>query len=136
MEISLSVLSNELDPEELQFVTRKLCQTLRDEAGLDVRLASSEAAPGTKGDIPLWGQIVVTLIGSSGLAAAIKALGDYVSRSRKIEVSVKTPHGEITIKTENADDAKLLALLQPVLTSAAEAKQLPAEKPATRQLSE
>jgi hypothetical protein len=135
MEITLSVLSSELDPEELQQATRKLEQALRDEAGADVTLAATSAVAGTKGDIPLWGQIVMTLIGSGGVAVtAIKVLGDYVKKNRKIEVKVKTPNGEITIKTENADDAKWLALLQPMLTAAAEAKALPPIE--TKQLSE
>ena len=137
MEISLFVLSNELDPDELQQTTRRLEQALRDEAGAEVKLATAEAAQGVKGDIPLWGQIVMTLIGSGGVAVtAIKVLGDYVKKNRKIEVKLKTPHGELTIKTENADSAKLIELLQPLLTSAAETKQLPTDSTETKQLSE
>jgi hypothetical protein len=134
MEIKLFVSSSELEPEEVQRATRKLEQALRDEAGADVALATTEAA-GTKGDIPLWGQIIMTLIGSGGVAVtAIKVLGDYVKKNRKIEVKVKTPNGEMTIKTENADSASLVALLQPLLTNAAEAKQLPDNQ--TKQLSQ
>ena len=134
MEISLSVSSNELDQDELQQATRNLCQSLRDEAGVDAALATTEVA-GTKGDIPLWGQIVMTLIGSGGVAVtAIKVLGDYVKKNHKIKVKFKTPNGELTIETENADSAKLIELLQPLLTSAAEAKQLPTNSTETKQL--
>lgn len=141
MEISLSVSSSELEPEELQLATRKLCQLLRDEAGVDAALATIEAPAGTKGDIPLWGQIVMTLIGSGGVAVTAikvlgKVLGDYVKKNRKVELKLKTPNGEFTLKTENADEAKLLALLQPVLTGAAEAKTLPANPPDPQQLTE
>ena len=133
MEIILSVLSHELDDNELKHAARRLEQTLRDEAGVEVHPLADEDKPGIKG--VEWTQIVMTLIGSGGVVVtAIKVLGDYVKKNRKIKVKVKTPNGEITIDIENADSDKLVALLQPLLMSAVEAKQLPINSTEPKQL--
>ncbi|MGE0887507.1 MAG: hypothetical protein AB7P14_28640 [Blastocatellales bacterium] len=114
MEINLSLFSDELDRDELQQLTRKLCASLRDEAGADATLATSEGSPGTRGDLPVWGQIVMTLIGSGGVVVtAIKVLEAYVKKNRKVEIKVKTPKGEVTIKTENCESAEVIPRSKP-----------------------
>ncbi|MFN0108172.1 MAG: effector-associated constant component EACC1 [Blastocatellia bacterium] len=117
MEIMLSLSSDELDNDELQQLTRKLCRDLSDEAGADAALVTSEASPGTRGDLPVWGQIVMTLIGSGGVVVtAIKVLEAYVKKNRKVEVKVKTSKGEITIKTENCDSAEVISQVKALMT--------------------
>lgn len=117
MEINLSLSSNELDKDELQQLTRKLCGDLRDEAGADASLATGQAAPGTRGDMAVWGQIIMTLIGSGGVVVtAIKVLEAYVKKNRKVEIKVKTSKGEVTIKTENCDSAEVISQVKALMT--------------------
>ncbi len=112
MEINLSLSSDELDKDELQQLTRKLCQTLRDEAGVEASLPEQTTAQGsaTRGTLPVWGQIIMTLIGSGGVVVtAIKVLEAYVKKNRKVEIKVKTAKGEVTIKTENCESAEVIS---------------------------
>ena len=125
MNVTLSLVSDELDNDELQKLTRKLCGNLRDEAGLDAALDTREAPLGStpKGDLPAWGQIVMTLIGSGGmLVTAIKVLEAYAKKNRKVKIKAKTAKGELTIETENRDSAELTSLLKSFLTDDGNAK--------------
>lgn len=116
MDIHLSLSSAELDKDELQQLTRKLCSNLRDEAGADAALVTAEDSPGARGDLPVWGQIVMTLIGSGGVVVtAIKVLEAYVKKNRKVEIKVKTPKGEVTIKTENCESAEVISQVKALM---------------------
>ena len=117
MEIQLSLSATELDRDELQQQTRKLCRALRDEAGVNAAPVSEQSAPGSRGDVLLWGQIVMTLIGSGGvIVTAIKVLEAYVKKNRKVEIKVKTPKGEVTIKTENCDSPAIIAQVKALMS--------------------
>ena len=120
MEIMLSLSSDELDKDELQELTRKLCRDLRDEAGVDASLVVEDSAPGTRGDVVIWGQIAMTLIGSGGVVVtAIKVLEAYAKKNRKVEIKVKTAKAEIVVKLENSDSAEVISQLKSLLADEA-----------------
>lgn len=106
MEITLSLSSDELENDELQELTRKLCGDLRDEVGVDASLVVEDSAPGTRGDMAILGQIAMTLIGSGGVVVtAIKVLEAYAKKNRKVEIKVKTAKAEIVVKFENSNSS-------------------------------
>lgn len=116
MEITLSLSSGELDQDELQQQTRRLCAHLRDEAGANAALVTDEDSPGSRGDLPVWGQIIMTLIGSGGVVVtAVKVLEAYVKKNRKVEIKVKTAKGEVTIKTENCESAEVISQVKKLM---------------------
>ena len=116
MSIKLSLSSDELDNEELQELTRKLCGDLRDEAGVEASLATQESTPGAKGDLPAWGQIVIAAIGSGGaLVALVNVLTAWVQRKKSLVLKFVKDGKTIEITGENqsaAEIAEITALLK------------------------
>ena len=82
MAITLSLVSDEMDKEDLQQMTRQLCGDLRDEAGVDAALATQAAGAGAK-------SIDVELIGKILLAAADCVA--HSSKASKCSCSVNPP---------------------------------------------
>lgn len=112
MEINLSLSSDELDKDEVQQLTRQLCLTLRDDAGVDASLSKQDSAPGTRG--AEWAQIVIAAIGSGGVAVAlVNVLTEWVKRKKSLTIKAEDKDGrKIEITAENQNTAELTALLK------------------------
>lgn len=112
MEIKLSLSSDELDNDELQQLTRQLCLTLHEDAGVDASPDKQESAPGTRG--AEWAQIVIAAIGSGGVAVAlVNVLTEWVKRKKSLILKVQDKDGRtIEISAENQNAAELTALLK------------------------
>lgn len=112
MEITLSLSSDELDNDELQQLTRQLCMTLRDDAGMDASLAKQESTPGTRG--AEWAQIVIAAIGSGGVAVAlVNVLTEWVKRKKSLTIKAEYKDGrKIEVTAENPNVPELTALLK------------------------
>lgn len=112
MDIKLSLSSDELDNDELQQLTRQLCLTLREDAGVDASPDKQESAPGARGGE--WVQIVIALISSGGMAVAlVNVLTEWVKRKKSLILKVQGKDGRtIEISAENQNAAELTALLK------------------------
>lgn len=120
MPITLSLAAPDLDDDSLQELTRQLCRDLRDDAGIDAVLATQPAAAGTRGDLPVWGQIVIAAIGSGGaLVALVNVLKAWVQRKRSVQLKLQNKDGQtIELNAENQNPAELAALLKSFLADA------------------
>lgn len=104
MDITLSIDSPELDQEEIHELTRHISNKLNDEVdNAGVKLLEQEGQIGTKGDPLTIGTIILTLIGSGGVAVSlINVLKSYVDRKDTIVIKIKSKNGdEVEINANN-----------------------------------
>ena len=95
MKVTLSISSNELNDLEISDFARDLLATLMETPGLDADLATAVREGGAKGDAVATGTIIMTLIGSGGVAVSlINILKAYVARGRKNKIRVKNSQGK------------------------------------------
>ena len=123
MPLLLSISSTDLDTESLQELTRRLCQDLRDEAGVESSLAKELAEHGKKGDIETIGQILIAAIGAGGpIVALVNVLKAYVQRRPSLQFELQTKDGDkvkITADDLRSDDMeKLLQAINPMIKGA------------------
>ncbi len=100
MAITLSLSAADLDNDDLQDVTRRLCRDLIDEAGVTATLATRAAEPGAKGDLPVYGQIIIAAVSGGGFVVAlVNVLKAYVQRKPSLQFELRKKNGDkITIK--------------------------------------
>jgi hypothetical protein len=93
LEIKLSC--PDLDESKLQALTRDLVRSLRDQNVGESSLATGESKPGKKGDPVTIGNIILTLIGSGGVAVGlVHVLRAYVERKSSLHFEVTRADGE------------------------------------------
>lgn len=111
MNITMSLVSDELDDQQLQEVARDLCAAINDETPASASVASSEAASGAghKGDVVSIGTLILGLLGSGGVAVSlIGVLKSYMERGRPIEIEMERPDGKkLKIKADNVENEKI-----------------------------
>ena len=109
MDVTLTVGCDELDASRLDTMTRALANSLRSE-GLDaVAAQASETVPGTKGDPITIGTIVLSLIGSGGVAVTVlQVLKAYLERKANLHFELAHPDGrKISFDASFFDKAQL-----------------------------
>src|SRR5262245_29149316 len=116
MPILLSISATDLDDESLHELTRRFCQDLRDEAGIEASFAEQPATPETKGDLMTIGQIVVAAVSAGGpIVALVNVLKAYVQRKPSLQFEFRTKDGnevKITADDLRSDDMdKLLRII-------------------------
>ena len=67
MTVTLNLSSSELDDENLQALTRQLCDSIADETNIKAEIPSGEVQQGHKGDPITLGTIALTFFGSGGV---------------------------------------------------------------------
>ncbi|HKV38019.1 MAG TPA: hypothetical protein VJX67_02310 [Blastocatellia bacterium] len=114
MSITLQLGAADLDADDLHDLTRQLCRDLIDEAGVKARLAEGENKPGLKGDLPVWGQIVISALGAGGFAVAlVNVLKVYVQRKPSLQFELRKKNGDsIKIKADDLRPADNSSLIQ------------------------
>ena len=102
MAITLSLSAADLDNDDLQDLTRRLCRDLIDEAGVTATLATRTAEPGAKGDLAVLAQIIIAAVGAGGFAVAlVNVLKAYVQRKPSLRFEWRKKNGDkITIITD------------------------------------
>ena len=101
MAITLSTSAADLDNDDLQDLTRRLCRDLMDEACVTAALATQQAEPGAKGDLPVYGQIITAAMSGGGFVVAlVNVLKAYVQRK---------PSLQFELQKKNGDGVKLIA---------------------------
>ncbi len=106
MEATLSIIGEELSAEDRKDLSIEMKRLINDETDLEAEIPEAQGKPGDKGDIPLWGQIVLTAFTSGAVAALIGVLRSYVDRKRSIVFDIQRKDGEkLTLNAQNlADD--------------------------------
>lgn len=113
MSIVLNLSSSELDNEELQALTRQLCDSIADETEIKAEIPSGAVVQGTKGDPITLGTIALSAFGSGGAAAALfEIFKAYFSRNSSFTIKAKKPDGtELEISAQNMKIEQIQALL-------------------------
>lgn len=117
MAITLSLISDELDNEDLQQLTRQLCDDLRDEAGVEASLAKQEAEAGAKGsEVEILGKILLAMIGAGGpIVALIGVLKVYAQRKPSLQFEIQKKGGDkVKIKADDLNDDDMTRLVQTI----------------------
>ncbi len=97
----LELKSQSLTTNELQMLTEELCDTLREEAGLNAMLATRPAEPGEKGVGSALGRLVVDFAREAA-TPLLNAIGSFLVRSRELEVTLIGADGStFTVKSKN-----------------------------------
>jgi hypothetical protein len=93
-DVTLTIRCNDLDASRLDAMTRAMTRSLRDE-GLDATAArAADAVPGAKGDAITSATIVLSLIGSGGVAVTLlQVLKAYLERKSTLCFQITHPDG-------------------------------------------
>jgi len=93
-DVTLAIGCDELDDSRLDVMTRAMARSLQDE-GLNATAArAADAVPGTKGDPFTIGTIVLSLIGSGGVAVTLlQVLKAYLERKSTLCFEITHPNG-------------------------------------------
>ncbi len=95
MAITLSLSAADLDNDDLQDVTRRLCRDLIDEAGVTATLATRTAEPGAKGDLAVLAQIIIAAVSAGGFASVlVNVLKAYVQRKPSLRFELLNAKGD------------------------------------------
>jgi hypothetical protein len=112
MNLELQLSSSELDPQDLQALTRQLCQKITDEAEIEATIPSCESIENTRGDVVTLGVIAIAFLTKGAAVALCDVLKAYVSREPSLKLGVKKPDGTtITLEASNINPEKLQTLL-------------------------
>ena len=103
MQARLFITAPDLTEVALQQLTRDLTLTLNRETEVEAEIAEEPGGSGSKGDMGLIGQIVLTVLGSGGVAVAlIGVLRSYVERSTSLTIEFTREDGR-KLKIEGDD---------------------------------
>lgn len=112
MNLILNLSSSELDSEELQALTRQLCDSIADETDIKSEIPSGAVVQGTKGDPITLGTIALAFIGSDAAVALFNIFKAYFDRNSSLTIKAKKPDGtELEIITQNMKIEQIQALL-------------------------
>ncbi len=103
MAITLSLSASDLDNDDLQDLTRRLCRDLADEACVTATPSTGPAVPGAKGDLPVYGQIIIAAISGGGFAVGlVNVLKAYVQRKPTLQFELQKKNGhKVKIKADD-----------------------------------
>ena len=112
MSLTLNLSSNELDSEELQTLTRQLCDSIADETDIKAEIPSGAVQQGHKGDPITLGLIALTFIKSGAAVALFNVLKAYFERNSSFTIKAKKADGtELEITAQNLKIEQIQALL-------------------------
>ncbi len=102
MGIKLSLATSSLSPEDLQDLTRELCDAVNDETDLEASLAQAADVSGSKGDPVTIGVIVLAFITSGAAVKLMGVLKSYVERHASLQIELQRGDGQkLAITAEN-----------------------------------
>jgi hypothetical protein len=117
MHINLTILCDGLNDENLQNLSRDICQSINLEVGFEASLQNSESRDGMKGDSISIGEISLAILGSGGaLVTLIGVFKSFIERSRELSFKIKKPDGEeLEITSKNIDSAEIKSMIDEFL---------------------
>jgi hypothetical protein len=120
----IQIASDEADASELDAATRRLMAELSAVDGCEISQPPAAVPVGAKaGDTILLGQLLMSLIGSGGIAVAlISVLRDWLTRHKDFKLRIKREDTEIELSGGNPAELKgLLAEVKSLLVNAPDA---------------
>ena len=112
MNLELQLSSSELDPQDLQALTRQLCQKITDETDIEAEIPSGESIANTRGDVVTLGVIAMAFLTKGAAVALCDVLKAYVSREPSLKLGIKKSDGTtISLEASNINPEKLQTLL-------------------------
>lgn len=113
-QVELQIECADLNESSLQSVTRDLAKDLRHQNVETVTLPEALGKPGKKGDPVTVGTIIMTMLGSQGMAVAlVHVLQAYVARKSTIKVIVSRRDGtSVKIEAANLDENRIHATIE------------------------
>ncbi len=114
MNLTLNLSSNELDDEELQILTRQLCDSIANETDIKAEIPSGVVAQGTKGDPITLGVIALSFLADGAAVALFEMFKAYFSREPSLVVKIAKPDGttfEFSAKNMTTQMNELLSQL-------------------------
>src|SRR5262245_22592322 len=105
MSVLISISALDLDDGSLQELTRRLCQDLHDETGVEASLATELAGSGTKSgnEVEIIGQVLIKAVGAGGaIVALVNVLKAYVARKPSLQFKIRKKSGD-TIEINAGD---------------------------------
>jgi len=115
MNLTLNLSSNELDPEDLQALTRGLCDSIVDETEIKAEIPSGAVVQGAKGDPVTLGLIVLTLLTSGSAVALFEIFKAYFNRNSSLTIKMIRADGTpLEITAQNIKLEQLQTLLSQV----------------------
>jgi hypothetical protein len=100
MNVTLSMVSEDLHPEDLQDLSLDLCRSLSAEAGVDAEPLEAAAIGATRGDPITIGVLALTFMTSGAAAALLNVLKAYFERSSSVTMELARPDGvKLTVKS-------------------------------------
>jgi hypothetical protein len=112
MNLELQLSSSELYPEDLQALTRQLCDSITDETDIEAEIPSGAAVENTRGEIVTLGVIALAFLTKGAAVALCGVLKAYFSREPSLKMAIKKSDGTtITLEAKNITPEKLQALL-------------------------
>ena len=117
-ELMIQITSDEADASELDTATRRLMAELSAVEGCEISQPSVAVPVGAKaGDAILLGQLLMSLIGSGGIAVTlISVLRDWLTRHQDFKLRIKRGDTEIELNGSSPEELKgLLAEVKSLL---------------------
>jgi hypothetical protein len=112
MNVTLNLSSSELDGEDLQNLTRQLCDSIVNETDINAEIPSGVVQQGHKGDPITLGLIALTFIKSGAAVALFNVLKAYFERNSSFTIKAKKADGtELEITAQNMKLEQIQALL-------------------------
>lgn len=110
MSTTLSIMSDEMSDEMIQNLTQQLFADLNESIpALKAELPAESTQAGSKGDPITIGSIILTLIGSGGIAVAlVGVLRAYIEKEASLKIRIVNEGGrEMSIDAANLSDDQM-----------------------------
>jgi hypothetical protein len=112
MNLTLNLSSTELESEDLQVLTRQLCDSIVDETEIEAEIPCGVVQQGHKGDIVTVGTIALTFISSGAAVALFNIFKAYFDRNSSFTIKAKKSDGtELEISAQNLKLEQIQSLL-------------------------
>ncbi len=108
MSQTLTVSAGDLDPAEVQAMTRELMSSINRHTDARADMPEGETRDGDRGDPVTLGMITLSFISSGAAVALFQIIKTYFERNRKLELTFERPDGQtMAIKAENMDPDRI-----------------------------
>lgn len=111
MGITLRMTSEKIDEEDLQVITRELCDTLNAETEIAATLPSQPVENG-KGVLVAMGMMALSFVGSDAGKVLVGFIEKLLFRESSLELEITQPDGTVfKINAKNKSSKEVAALL-------------------------
>jgi hypothetical protein len=100
--VTMSLMVPDADEREVASLTREMMRAIEQNTEASVRLPEASGPPGSKGDITLIGQLLLTFLTSGAAVALIDVFKPFFARHPKLEIELSTAKGEV-LKLKSED---------------------------------